>query len=58
MDGTIVGNIIDYLAQDTDIHCFDLFIQKGLEELIESKCDIIYICTLSARIQKRITKKF
>ena len=41
--GLVYGIIIDYLVKNRDIVCFQVLIQRALEELGKSNCDIIFM---------------
>ncbi len=42
-DGLVYGYIVDHLARDSDIACFQALVNRSLDELQRSGCDIVII---------------
>ena len=52
-NGLVYGYIVDHLVKDRDIACFRALINRALNELGKSKCDIFIIWTLCEPVLRK-----
>ena len=58
-NGLVYGIIVDYLVRNRDIACFQVLVDRSLDELEKSKCDIVVIWAFSEpKFKEQLLKRF